>query len=63
MLLPITYGGGSNLKTAEALLTGHPIIATAKAFRGCEVFTDMPGMIIAGNRRGILRSDAASLVR
>ena len=47
MLLPITYGGGSNLKTAEALLAGHPIIATAKAFRGCEVFTDMPGVTIA----------------
>lgn len=47
MLLPITYGGGSNLKTAEALLAGHPIIATAKAFRGCEAFADMPGVIIA----------------
>ena len=47
MLLPITYGGGSNLKTAEALLAGRPIVATAKAFRGCEAFTDTPGVIIA----------------
>jgi FkbM family methyltransferase len=47
MLLPITYGGGSNIKTAEALLAGHPIIATSKAFRDRETFTDMPGVIIA----------------
>ncbi len=47
MILPITYGGGSNLKTPEALLTGHPIIATARAFRGFEAFADMPGVIIA----------------
>ena len=47
MLLPITYGGGSNLKTAEALLAGRPVVATAKAFRGCEAFKDTPGVIIA----------------
>jgi glycosyltransferase involved in cell wall biosynthesis len=56
MLLPITYGGGSNLKTAEALLAGRPVIATAKAFRGCEVFTDMAGIIIAETERAF--SDA-----
>jgi FkbM family methyltransferase len=50
MMLPITYGGGSNLKTAEALLSGHPIIATSKALRGYEMFAAWPGVIIAETR-------------
>ncbi len=48
-LLPITYGGGSNLKTAEALLAGHPIVATRMAFRGFEAFAEMPGVTFAEN--------------
>ncbi|MEK6420549.1 MAG: glycosyltransferase [Burkholderia gladioli] len=36
VLLPITDGEGSNLKTAEALESGSPIVATSKAFRGFE---------------------------
>jgi len=36
ILLPIPYGGGSNLKTAEALSSGRPIVSTTKAFRGFE---------------------------
>jgi hypothetical protein len=50
MLLPITYGGGSNLKTPEALLARCPIVATTKAFRRLEVFRNMPGVIIADDR-------------
>lgn len=38
ILLPITHGGGTNLKTAEALLSGAEIIATPMAFRGYERF-------------------------
>jgi hypothetical protein len=38
ILLPIVAGGGTNLKTAEALLAGKKIIATSKAFRGFEKF-------------------------
>lgn len=44
ILLPITYGGGSNLKTAEALLSGKPIAGTSKAFRGYEGFIKAPGV-------------------
>lgn len=38
ILLPMTSGGGSNLKTAEALLAGKPIVATPKALRGFTEF-------------------------
>ena len=38
ILLPITQGGGTNLKTAEALLSGTQIIGTSTAFRGFENF-------------------------
>lgn len=36
IILPITSGGGSNLKTSEALCSGKPIIATSTAMRGYE---------------------------
>ena len=58
ILLPITYGGGSNLKTAEALVSGKPIVATEKAFRGYEDYLDAPGVKIANNQR-----DFASAIR
>jgi glycosyltransferase involved in cell wall biosynthesis len=38
VLLPITSGGGSNLKTVEALLSGKPIVGTRYAFRAYEDF-------------------------
>lgn len=44
VLLPITQGGGSNLKTAEAILSGKPIIATRMAFRGYEKYKNLSGV-------------------
>lgn len=38
--LPIPYGGGSNLKTAEALVSGRPVVGTSVSFRGFEDFID-----------------------
>jgi hypothetical protein len=38
ILLPITNGGGSNLKTAEALYSGKKIVATKLALRGFAEF-------------------------
>ena len=38
VLLPIEAGGGTNLKTAEALLSGSPVVATTRALRGFEAF-------------------------
>jgi len=47
ILLPITQGEGSNLKTAEALLSGKPIVATSLSFRGYEQFQHLPHVTIA----------------
>jgi hypothetical protein len=48
-LLPITDGEGSNLKTAEALEAGIPIVATSKAFRGFEAAMKLEHVTIADN--------------
>jgi glycosyltransferase involved in cell wall biosynthesis len=42
--LPIPYGGGTNLKTAEALISGKYIVGTRVGFRGFEAFRDAPGV-------------------
>ena len=47
VVLPKTLGGGSNLKTAEALASGRPVVATGLAFQGFEQFADLPGVRIA----------------
>jgi glycosyltransferase involved in cell wall biosynthesis len=47
--LPIEHGGGSNLKTAEALYSGKPVIGTLSAFRGFEEFCDSSRINIINN--------------
>jgi glycosyltransferase involved in cell wall biosynthesis len=47
IVLPITYGGGSNLKTAEALASGLPIVGTSVAFRGFGEYIGRLGVTIA----------------
>lgn len=47
LVLPITEGGGSNLKTAEAILSGKKIVATSYAFRSFERYLDLPNIFIA----------------
>ncbi len=46
ILLPKTRGGGSNVKTSEALLTNRPIVATTQAFVGFEPWVEAPGVTI-----------------
>jgi glycosyltransferase involved in cell wall biosynthesis len=46
IVLPITEGSGTNLKTAEALWAGVHIVATTKAMRGFESFIGTPGVIV-----------------
>lgn len=46
VVLPKTRGGGSNLKTAEALLSGRPVVATPRAFAGFEQHASLPGVLI-----------------
>ena len=45
-VLPLTAGGGSNIKTAEALLTGAYVLGTPTAFRGFEAFISEPGVYV-----------------
>lgn len=45
VLLPIQFGGGSNLKTAEALASGRWMVTTSTALRGFEAFEDEPGIL------------------
>jgi hypothetical protein len=46
-LLPIPHGGGSNIKTAEALFSGAYVIGSEAAFRGYEDFLDLPEVVVA----------------
>jgi hypothetical protein len=46
IVLPITYGGGSNLKTAQALLSNKCVLGTAHSFRSFETYTNEPGVFI-----------------
>lgn len=46
IVLPIPYGGGSNLKTAEALVSGRPIVGTTVSFRGFKEFMDADNVIV-----------------
>ena len=58
ILLPIPFGGGSNLKTAEALVANKVIVATEAAFRGYEHFLTQEGVFIANEKaefRGAMR--------
>lgn len=60
LLLPITEGGGSNLKTAEAILSGKKIVATSYAFRSFEQYLMLPNIFIADTpadfRSAVLRA-------
>lgn len=47
ILLPITSGGGTNLKSAEALWSGCHIVATTTAMRGFEIFMNARGVTVA----------------
>lgn len=47
VILPKMYSGGSNLKTAEAIISGRPIVATRLAFEGFEQWIGLPGVAIA----------------
>lgn len=50
-VLPIGSGGGSNLKTAEALHSGSYVIGTPTAFRGFEQYRNAAGVFVADTPR------------
>jgi len=49
IILPLTQGGGTNLKTAEALWAGKHIIATTTAMRGFDQYLSADGILITDN--------------
>jgi hypothetical protein len=68
IILPITRGGGTNLKTAEALWAGRHVVGTTIAMRGFEDFCSTRGLVVADDssafQKGILtamRSPALQL--
>jgi glycosyltransferase involved in cell wall biosynthesis len=62
VLLPITDGGGSNIKTVEALLSGRPVIATPFALRSYEEFRSLERLTVCGEPASF-RAAAAAAVR
>lgn len=56
MVLPITEGGGSNLKTAEAILADKKVVATDHALRSFEWFKDFPNLWLANTQQDFQKS-------
>lgn len=50
ILLPISTGGGSNLKTAEAIAANRKIVTTSGALRSFEWFGEFPNVWVADTR-------------
>ncbi len=49
-LLPIFEGGGSNIKTAEAIYSGKRVLATTVSLRGFEMRAELPEILVADTR-------------
>lgn len=56
IVLPLTQGGGTNLKTAEALWAGKHIVATSVAMRGFEQFIGANGVVLANDATSFKRA-------
>lgn len=56
IVLPLTQGGGTNLKTAEALWAGKHIVATRVAMRGFEHFIGSSGVNLANDPAAFKRA-------
>lgn len=54
IILPIMDGGGSNLKTAEAILADKKVVATTKSLNSYEAYIKLPNMIIADDSDGFI---------
>ncbi|MGP2426215.1 hypothetical protein V1954_13145 [Yersinia sp. 2538 StPb PI] len=55
-LLPIPHGGGSNIKTAEAIFSKKYVIATETALRGYERYKDLDKIKICHNSQDFTSS-------
>ncbi|WP_417315870.1 hypothetical protein [Cycloclasticus pugetii] len=61
IILPITVGGGSNLKTAEAIISNKPVISTSVACRGYDFCDELSNFYICDDREGFINAIKASL--
>lgn len=61
IVLPLTQGGGTNLKTAEALWAGKHIVATSVAMRGFERFIGASGVHLADEPAAFKRALRAAM--
>lgn len=61
IVLPIATGGGSNLKTAEAIYTGNPVLATPHALRGYGDAARWPTVSLAASADSFRRTLRALL--
>lgn len=51
IILPITFGGGSNLKTAEAITSFKPVVSTSTACRGFDFVDKISNFYITDDSR------------
>lgn len=61
VILPILEGGGSNLKTAEALVSAKPVVATSHAYRSYEEYRELPNTYIADDPVGFQQATLRAL--
>ncbi len=61
IILPITSGVGSNLKTAEAILADKKVVATHLAFKTFESFSTLPNIYFAKNQDSFKESIVTAL--
>lgn len=55
IILPITVGGGSNLKTAEAIASNRPVVATTRACRGFDFVNQLSNFLITDNQEEYIK--------
>ncbi len=63
ILLPLTLGGGSNLKTAEAIVANRPVVATSLAIRGFEFARNFTNFAIADTQEQFITALQAAFAQ
>lgn len=63
IILPVSGGAGTNLKTAEALWAGRHVVATSTALRGFERFLNEPGITVRDHAPSFLAAIREAMAR
>lgn len=56
IILPILEGGGSNLKTAEAILADKQVVATTKSLHSYERYLKLPNLVVADTKKEFVQA-------